>query len=475
MATPLDVDGLRARLAEALGDTLVVGDLLGTGGFAAVFRARDPWLERDVAIKVLDPALGIGADLEEQFLREARTVAGVEHPHIVPVYAAESRGGLLYLVMRLLPGRPLSEHIARDAPMQPAEAARIAHEVAQALAFAHERGVVHRDVKPGNILLDASGNASITDFGIAVVMGDRNARGASVDQGSTGTPAYTSPEQALAEEVDGRSDVYALGVVLFEMLTGRLPFTGRTVGELMAMQIAAPAPKVSALRPETPAPLVELVDRMLAKRPADRPDAAKAAQALAAARTPDALLSPAEVQRRRRRKRLTYVGVVATTALLVVIGAGTLVVKMIAGMMQTMGEGDPPVLDATGPAIPDSIIAAVRADGSLRAGEVPRYAFVPAHGGMDALMVLTDSVLVRRSPAGTRRIPVARRDIDRVDVNYNGRGGKERNIGVLVVSHKDAPPDTVYKGLSGLEITRLGTSLRALWRAQAQERAPTRE
>ncbi|HKG90338.1 MAG TPA: serine/threonine-protein kinase [Gemmatimonadaceae bacterium] len=463
MANSLDVDALRVRLAAALGDTLELGETLGVGGFAAVFRARDPRLERDVAIKVLDPALGITADLEEQFLREARTVAGVEHPHIVPVYAAESRGGLLYLVMRLLPGRPLSDRIARDGPMEPAEAARIAHEVAQALAFAHERGVIHRDVKPDNILLDGSGNASVADFGMSLVTGrpgPETMRGMTV-----GTPAYMSPEQALAEEVDGRSDVYALGVVLFEMLTGRVPFAGRTVRELMAMHIAAPPPKVSALRAGTPAPLVELVDLMLAKRPADRPDAAGAARALAAARTPDALLSPAEVRRRRRRKRLTYAGVIAVTAVLVVAGVGALVVKGIASVTRAMDEGDPPALDATGPAIPDSIVAALRADGSLRAGEVPAYAFIPAHRGSDAVIVLTDSVLIVQSPAGARRIPVGGANID---LNFNRRRGGSSNAGALIVRNKGAPPDTVYTGLGGLEFVRLRLSLAAAWRVQAR-------
>jgi serine/threonine protein kinase len=357
VTTALDVDDIRSRLVGALGDTLQLGELLGMGGFAAVFRAHDPRLRRDVAVKVLDPALGVTADLEERFLREARIVAGVEHPHIVPVYAAESRDGLLYLVMRLLPGRPLSERIARDGALAPTEAARIAHEVAGALAFAHQRGVIHRDIKPENILLDGSGNASVTDFGVSLVIGGQDsetARGMSV-----GTPAYMSPEQALAEGIDGRSDVYALGLVLFEMLTGRVPFVGRTVQELMAMHIAAPPPRVSTLRPETPAPLVDAVDRMLAKHPEGRPEADAVVRALTAARTPEGLRSPSEVRRRRFRKRMTYAAVVVITVVLVVTGAGALVIRAITGVSRAMAEGDPPTLDAIGEAIPDSIIAAV--------------------------------------------------------------------------------------------------------------------
>jgi serine/threonine-protein kinase len=237
---PIDIDALRPRLVAALGNDLQLGDLLGIGGFAAVFRAHDPFLQRDVAIKVLDPSLALSADLEEQFLREARVIAGTEHPHIVPLYAAESRQGLLYLVMRLLPGQALSDRITAG-KLPAADAARLALETARALAAAHANGVVHRDIKPDNILLDASGHATVTDFGISRV----TARPAGELAGVTvGTPRYMSPEQALGEEVDGRSDVYSLGVVLFEMLTGRLPFEGRNATELIAKHISAP-PEVS--------------------------------------------------------------------------------------------------------------------------------------------------------------------------------------------------------------------------------------
>ena len=461
MTDSIDADALRVRLAAAVGDALQLGELLGAGGFAAVFRAHDPRLQRDVAIKVLDPALGVTGDLEEQFLREARIVAGVEHPHIVPVYAAESRDGLLFLVMRLLPGRPLADRIAREGALAPAEAARIAHEVAEALAFAHQRGVIHRDIKPENVLLDAAGNASVTDFGVSLVVG---ATGGETTRGmSVGTPAYMSPEQALAEEVDGRSDVYALGVMLFEMLTGRVPFTGRSTQELMAQHIAAPAPKVSTLRAETPAALVELVERMLAKRPGDRPDADEAVRALAAARTTEALRSPAEVRRRRTRRRLVYAGVIAATVVLTVAGVGTLVVKAITGVSRAMSEGDPPALDALGAAIPDSLIAAARAEGSLRPGEVPTFAFVPAHGRIADAMVMTDSVLVLRSPAGARRIPVADATMD---LNFNRGASRSNAVGMLIVRRPGAPPDTVIRGLGGLEFARLRLSLTSLSRAQ---------
>src|SRR3954470_18929344 len=163
----VDIAALRHKLEASLGEQFQLGPVLGHGGFAAVFRAHDPFLERDVAIKVLDPSLDVDAALEEQFLQEARTIAAAEHPHIVPLYSAESNGGLLYLVMRLLPGQSLADRIAEGKLPAP-EAAWIALECARALAAAHAVGVVHRDIKPANILLDANGHATVPDFGVAL-------------------------------------------------------------------------------------------------------------------------------------------------------------------------------------------------------------------------------------------------------------------------------------------------------------------
>jgi serine/threonine-protein kinase len=454
----IDVDAVRPRLAAALGDALQLGDTLGVGGFAAVFRARDPRLERDVAIKVLDPALGVSAELEEQFLREARIVAGVEHPHIVPLYSAESREGLLYLVMRLLPGRTLADRIAREGALEPAEAARIAHEIAEALALAHRHGVVHRDIKPDNILLDAAGNAAVSDFGVSLVTAHRGAEAQGI---TVGTPAYMSPEQALGEDVDGRTDVYSLGVMLFEMLAGRVPFTARSTQELIAMHIAAPPPKLSELRPETPAALTELVDRMLAKSPAARPSSDELVGALAAARAPDALLSPAAVRRRKRRKRLTYFWIVGATAAVVVVLGAAFAIRSYVVVSRAMNSGEPPALDATGTSIPDSVIRPFVAAGALRAGETPTYAFIPAGRGLDAAMVVTDSVLIHGLRGAVRRIPIADAD---VDLNFEQGLRGSSGAGLLIVSVPGSPPDTVYRDLGGLEFSRLRTSLMALWR-----------
>jgi serine/threonine-protein kinase len=449
----IDSESLRPRLAAALGDSLQLGELLGEGGFAAVFRAHDPKLQRDVAIKVLDPGLGIAAQLEEQFLSEARIVAGVEHPHIVPLYAAEARGGLLYLVMRLLPGRTLEDRIREEGALAPAEAARIAQEIAEALAFAHAKGVVHRDIKPGNILLDSSGNATVTDFGVSLVTGKA---GADQIRGMTiGTPSYMSPEQGLGEDVDGRTDIYSLGVILFEMLSGRVPFQGRTIQELIAMHIAAPPPSLATLRPTIPSALVAIVERMLVKTPATRPDAAEVVAALAAARTPDALMSPAEVQRRRRRKRYKNIGLVVGTGVVSLVVVVFFVVKALVSVTKAVDSGKPPLLDAMGASIPDSIVAAARADGLLLPGEVPIYAFIPADGTAADALLFTKSYIIRRSKSHPRRFNSEEAN---VDIKFNKSTGKA-GAGVLIARVKGEKPDTIYKGLSGIEFMRLRTSL----------------
>jgi serine/threonine-protein kinase len=451
----IDIAALRPKLEASLGEQLQLGTLLGQGGFAAVFRAHDPFLERDVAIKVLDPSLAVDAALEEQFLHEARTIAAAEHPHIVPLYAAESTGGLLYLVMRLLPGQSLEDRIATG-KLSAAEAARIALECAGALAAAHAVGVVHRDIKPANILLDANGNANVTDFGIALV----TSRPARELLGSTaGTPHYMSPEQSLGEQVDGRSDVYALGVVLYEMLTGTLPFPGRNAAEVIAKHISAPLPKVSEREPETPAALVRLVDHMLAKDPATRPTAAELVKELTAASTPDALLTPSQVRRRRWKRRGLYLGIaVASAGPVIYFG-----VRLAAQFMSLMlgGGGADPALLESGGAVPDSIVRLARETGSVGANERVGVVFIPANRTFADALLVTDSAIIRRTPKG-----ILRRSLAESDVNFQPmkRGGSVG--GLLIVKRKGAAPDTLYQDLSGREVMRLLNEITTWHRAQ---------
>ncbi|HWP70273.1 MAG TPA: serine/threonine-protein kinase [Gemmatimonadaceae bacterium] len=452
----IDITTLRPKLEAALGEQLQLGALLGQGGFAAVFRAHDPFLERDVAIKVLDPSLAVDAALEEQFLHEARTIAAAEHPHIVPLYSAVSTGELLYLVMRLLPGQSLEARIA-DGKLPAAEAARIALECAHALAAAHAVGVVHRDIKPGNILLDANGNATVTDFGIALV----TSRPARELHGSTaGTPYYMSPEQSLGEQVDGRSDVYALGVVLYEMLTGTRPFLGRNATEVIAQHISAPIPRVSEREPQAPAALVRLVDRMLAKDPAQRPTAAELVKELTAASTPDGLLTPSQVRQRRWKRRGIYLAIAAVSAGPVIV-IGVRVASKMMSFLLSGGEGADPALIATGSAVPDSIVRLARQTGSVHANERVEFVFIQAnHTFADALLV-TDSAIIHLGPKGTVRHSLKKSDINLQPLKRGGSAG-----GLLIVSEKGAAPDTLYQDLSGREAFRLMNEFTTLNRAQ---------
>lgn len=451
----IDIATLRPKLQAALGAQLQLRALVGQGGFAAVFRAHDPFLERDVAIKVLDPSLAVDAAREEQFLHEARTIAAAEHPHIVPLYSAESTGGLLYLVMRLLPGQSLKDRIA-EGKLPAAEAARIALECARALAAAHAVGVVHRDIKPGNILLDANGNATVTDFGIALV----TSRPARELLATTGTPLYMSPEQSLGEQVDGRSDVYALGVVLYEMLTGTCPFSGRNATEVIAKHISAPIPKVSEREPQMPVALVRLVDRMLSKEPAGRPTAAELVKELTAASTPDGLLTPSQVRRRHWKRRGIYLAIAAVSAVPVIVIGARILLRVMAFWVSG-GEGADPALLASGGAVPDSIVRLARETRSVHANERVAFVFIQAHHTFADALLVTDSAIIRRTPHGTIRRSLEESDINLQPIKRGGSAG-----GLLIVKRKGAAPDTLYQDLTGREAFLLMNEFVTLQRAQ---------
>lgn len=440
----IDVATLQARLTAALHGELEVLGVLGVGGFGAVFRAHDPVLGRDVAIKVLDPAGALSDEARDRFLQEARIVATVEHPHIVPLYAAEVRDGLLCLTMRMVPGSSLAERLATTPRLEPAEAARLAHEVAQALAAAHSRGVVHRDVKPENILLDADGHAIVTDFGISLVTGRESDRTPGM---AIGTPQYLSPEQALGEEVDGRADVYSLGVVLYEMLAGRLPFTATTTAGILAKQILETPPALGTLRPELPAPLVAAVEHAMAKSPSARPDGKAFAAELAAARAPDAMLSPAVVKRKRRWRRIRLTAVVGITAA-IALGFGFWVILQL---LRGFSGGVLPDLSAVGSNVPPGLVEEALADGSLLAGETVRYAFVPGNSSWSEALLLTKDALIRRTPQGPRRHPLG--DLS-INLYFNGT-----TRGLIITDPATGVPDTLYRSLSGAELGALTSAV----------------
>jgi serine/threonine protein kinase len=242
---------------------------LGRGGMGIVYLARDVQLDRDVAIKVLPTHLARTAESRERFVREARTAAGLSHPNIVPIHRVGEAGGFVFFVMSYVEGETLGERLRRLGPLPPADAMRIMREVAWALAYAHGRGIVHRDVKPDNILLEAStGRALVTDFGIAHV--DAHDRPVTDPGKIMGTAHFMSPEQAASEPVDGRSDLYSLGVVGYLATSGRLPFDTPNLHALLVRQATEAPPGILRAAPGLPPALAAAIDRCLARDPAGR-------------------------------------------------------------------------------------------------------------------------------------------------------------------------------------------------------------
>ena len=251
---------------EQLKDEYEIVDELGRGGMAIVFKAREKQLERDVAIKVLPFSLAFDKEFVERFQREARTSAKLEHPSIIPIYRVGKSGRVIYFVMKFLRGKPLSSVLAARSTLPPAEIRQILVQVARALAYAHKSGIVHRDIKPDNIMFDEHGLAVVTDFGIAKAASGGKLTGTGM---SIGTPHYMSPEQARAQALDGRSDIYSLGVVAYQSLTGRVPFDGEdsfSIGYKHIME-EVPTPPLETYDQRT---VFEIIRKMMAKSPDER-------------------------------------------------------------------------------------------------------------------------------------------------------------------------------------------------------------
>jgi len=256
---------------------------LAHGGMSTVYLARERGLDRDVAIKALSGPATRHLEDRERFRREARTLARLAHPSVVPVLALSEPGAVPYFVMRYVPGESLAARLARVGRLGVAETCAILADVAEALDFAHRAGVIHRDVKPENILLEeGSGRALLTDFGVAIVLTSEHSR--SEVSKAAGTPDYMSPEQILGEhEFDGRSDLYSLGVVGFHMLVGRLPFRGSSPEAVAAQHVSLPAPAVEGFVAGLPQKLASAINRCLEKEPRRRwPDGRSLAIALRA-------------------------------------------------------------------------------------------------------------------------------------------------------------------------------------------------
>lgn len=246
-----------------------VKDLIGRGGMAAVYRAYHPATGRDVAIKVMLPDLGIDDNFRKRFDREARTLAGLQHVHILPVFDYGAQDDVLYLVMPLLPGRNLSDKL-RAGRLEMTEVARLFRQMASALDYAHQRGFLHRDIKPGNVLLDDSGNVLLADFGLTRMIDNSEMSRLTTDSTVVGTPAYMSPEQGQGMELDSRSDLYSLGVVLYEMLTGDVPFRAETPVAVIFKHVSDPIPAVKLHRDDLPDAVENVLKKALAKFPNQR-------------------------------------------------------------------------------------------------------------------------------------------------------------------------------------------------------------
>jgi serine/threonine protein kinase len=280
-------DYLRDRITTAVGTEYLIENEIGRGGMAVVYRATDLRLHRTVAVKVLPPDVAFNSDVRVRFIREAQTAAQLSHPNIVPIYSVgeKDNGSVVYFVMSYVDGESLGARLKREGAWPIDHTVRVLRDVADALAYAHARGVVHRDIKPDNILIErASGRPMVTDFGIArAAAGDSRLTVTGV---AVGTPAYMSPEQALGErELDGRSDLYSLAVVGYHMLAGETPFKATNTPAMLVKHVSERPRPVRERRPEVPAYLAVAIDRALAKRPEDRwADAAEFRDALDAAR-----------------------------------------------------------------------------------------------------------------------------------------------------------------------------------------------
>ncbi|HUI36885.1 MAG TPA: protein kinase, partial [Gaiellaceae bacterium] len=255
-------------VGELIADRYELEELVGTGGMSSVYRANDRLLERDVALKVLHDRFTVDGDYVERFRREARAVAQLSHPNIVTVIDRGEQDGRQFIVFEYVDGENLKTLIEREGPLPEREAIELALQIARALGFAHERGLVHRDVKPQNVLLNGDAGAKVTDFGIARSL---DVQGGLTQTGTVmGTSDYIAPEQARGRQVDAQSDVYSLGAVLYELLTGEVPFPGDNFVAVAMRHINEPPPSVRERRPELSLRLDAAVRRAMAKDPEER-------------------------------------------------------------------------------------------------------------------------------------------------------------------------------------------------------------
>jgi len=424
----LDISTLRQRLQQALGEEFTVGALLGEGGFAAVFRVRERRQHRDVAVKVVDLGLTPSPSLAVRFVREARTVARLEHPHIVPIYKVGGyQNEVLYIVMRCVDGASLRQLLEKKKRLSVRKAATIARQVADALGYAHHYGVVHRDVKPDNMLLDRGGHVLVTDFGIA-----KAAQEASVSQLTTegmvvGTPQYMSPEQATGDKLDARSDIYSLGILLYQMLAGEPPFDGESAQSILMKQATADPPPIHDHRGDVPAPLTAALERMLAKDPAERYQTAEEASRALVEAVPAAAGETVPV-----RASLAAVVIRSLVGLALLAGGALVGVTLL---------GKPPRLSVAAP-IPDSVLQSLRRRRVLATGDAAQYVFAPAGVEDTTFLIVAHRRVAVVTPHHVRSYP---REAVRVGFGADLRAGLRFR---LVLGLPQGGRDTVFRSLS---------------------------
>jgi serine/threonine-protein kinase len=465
----MDLEALQKRLQEALGPEFTVGPLLGQGGFAAVFRTRDNTLNRDVAVKVLDLELAPSPNVAERFLREAQTVARLEHPHIVPIYKVGRQEEVFYIIMRCIDGPSLRVLLERNKKLSVGDAARIARQVADALAYAHTHDIVHRDIKPDNVLLDKSGHVLVTDFGIAKAAQAAHAATPGAAQLTSegmiiGTPQYMSPEQASGDQLDGRSDIYSLGIVVYQMLSGAPPFDGPSSASILAQQLTQPPPPIRRERPDVSEEMAFVLERMLEKKPAKRfQTASEVSRALIDA-LPTAARNRVQVPLRRRLSAMFYKSLlglgVAGCLLFVAFVAGAAAVAYTLFSKQ-------PRIDARAP-VSDSLTQMLRTRRVLAPGDAAVFVYQP--GNADALLVVTRRRTAVVTPRAVRSYA---RDSVQPDVDLDVIGGLGARL--LIRPNKvTASVDTVFRSLSFRDVVRLSLALERLEQEDSAGRPRTR-
>ena len=464
----MDLEALQQRLQKVLGQEFTVGTLLGEGGFAAVFRARDNVLNRDVAVKVLNVELAAERVVAERFMREAQTVARLEHPHIVPIYKVGRQDEIFYLIMRCIDGPSLRQLLETQKKLSVGDAARIARQVADALAYAHTHEIVHRDIKPDNILLDKSGHVLVTDFGIAkAAQAAQKAKPSSKSLTSegmiVGTPEYMSPEQASGDPLDGRSDIYSLGVVVYQMLAGSPPFEGPSSAAILAQQLTEEPTPIRRIRPDVPEEMAVVLERMLEKNRSRRFQmAGEVSRALVGA-LPTAASDRVRVPLRRRLRLMFYRSLVGLSV------AGCLLFIAFAGGAAAVAYyvfSKPPRIAAHAP-LPDTLARMLRARRALLPGDVAQYAYAPAGQEDTTLLLLTRRRTVVVTPNQVRSYP---RDSVRRDIDLILHGGLAFRL-VIYGMHSAEVADTVYRSLSFRDMVQLRPQLN---RSEKVSTAPRR-